>query len=161
VTLFFSRLGKFSAIIVLNRLSVPLVYISFPFTPMIHRFGLFMVPQISCMFHSYFLSIFSWSFTIWSNSSTLSSVPDTLFSVHQAFDCDIYLWYWIVYFWLFFRVSTSLLISSVISWIVFLILFICLYFLWAHLIVYSHSLWGLILTFVFLLCGCLSFLLFF
>jgi hypothetical protein len=63
----------------LNRLSMPSVCNSSSSTPMIHRFGLFMVFQISCMFHSYFLSIFSWSFTIWSNSYTLPSVPDTIF----------------------------------------------------------------------------------
>jgi hypothetical protein len=44
----------------LNMLSVPLVCISSPSSiPMIHRFGLFMVSQISCMFHLYFLSILS------------------------------------------------------------------------------------------------------
>jgi hypothetical protein len=76
----FLRLRKISAIILLNKLSMHLVCISSLSTPMIHRFGLFMVPQIFCMFHLYFLSILSWSFTVWSNSSILSSVPYTLFS---------------------------------------------------------------------------------
>jgi hypothetical protein len=75
----FLRLRKFSNIILLNMLSMPSVCNS-SYTPMIHRFGLFMVFQISCMFQSYFLSIFSCSFTIWSNSYTLSSVLDTIFS---------------------------------------------------------------------------------
>jgi hypothetical protein len=65
----------------LNRLSVHLVFMFSPSsTPMICRFGLFMVSQISCVLHSYFLSILSWSFTVWSNSFTLSSIPDSLFS---------------------------------------------------------------------------------
>jgi hypothetical protein len=48
---------------------------------MIHRFGLFVVSHIPCMLHSYFLSIFLWSFTVSSNSSTLSSVPVFFLSV--------------------------------------------------------------------------------
>jgi hypothetical protein len=78
----FSSLGKFCAIILQNRLSVPLVCTCSPYsTPMIHRFGLFMVSQIAWMFYSYFLHILSASFTVWSNSSALSSIPDTLFSI--------------------------------------------------------------------------------
>jgi hypothetical protein len=47
---------------------------------MIFRFCLFMVSQKSCMFLAHFLSVFLWSFTVWSYFSTLSSTPDTLFS---------------------------------------------------------------------------------
>jgi hypothetical protein len=55
---------------------------------------------------------------------------------------------------LFFRVSISLLISSFISWIVFLISFICLFVCsLSSFNCYSHPLWGQILTFVFLLWG--------
>jgi hypothetical protein len=44
----------------LNRFSILLVCISSPSTiPMICRFGLFMVSQISHIFHSYFICIFS------------------------------------------------------------------------------------------------------
>jgi hypothetical protein len=72
----------FSAIILLNRLSMPLVYISSPSSTMLHRFGLFMVvSQMSCMFHLYVFSILSWSFTVCPNYATLSSIPDTLFSI--------------------------------------------------------------------------------
>jgi hypothetical protein len=44
----------------LSSLPVPLVCVSSPSsTPMIHRFVLFMVSQISCISHSYFLNILS------------------------------------------------------------------------------------------------------
>jgi hypothetical protein len=36
------------------------------------------------MFHLYFLSILAWSFTVWSNFSTLSSIPGTLFSSYST-----------------------------------------------------------------------------
>jgi hypothetical protein len=137
------RLGKLSAIMLLNRVLMPLVYVSSPCsTPMICNFGLFMVSQIAFMFHSYFLSILLWSFTVWSNSSTLSSVPYTLFSTCSTLinKLSIVIFIWDIELfisdWLFFRVSISLLISPFISWIVFLISFICLYFLWVHLIIH-------------------------
>jgi hypothetical protein len=75
---------------------------SFPSIPMICRFGLLIVLQTSCMFHSDFHSIYSLSLTIRSNSSTLSYVPDTLVSmlhsVFQAFNWDFHLRYWAVHF---------------------------------------------------------------
>jgi hypothetical protein len=43
----------------IDTLSIPLVCISSPSISMIHRFALFMVSQLSCMFHSYVFSIFS------------------------------------------------------------------------------------------------------
>jgi hypothetical protein len=55
--------------------------------------------------------------------------------------------------WLFFRVSISLLISSFISWIIYLISFTCLFAFSLSSFVCSHSFWGQILTFVFLLWG--------
>jgi hypothetical protein len=55
-------LWKFSAIMLLTKMSVPLVCISSPSSiPMICKFGLLMVSQRSCIFHSYFLSNFSCS----------------------------------------------------------------------------------------------------
>jgi hypothetical protein len=60
-----SQLEKFSIIILYNRLSMPLFCISSLFSiTMIHKFSLFMISQMSFMFHSYFLSIFSWSFVV-------------------------------------------------------------------------------------------------
>jgi hypothetical protein len=94
------RLRKFTAITIFNRFSMPLAFISSPFsTSVIHRFGLFMVSQISCMFHSYFLSILSWSFIACYNSLTFCSIPDTLCS---TFNYDIDLGYWVDFLFFFF-----------------------------------------------------------
>jgi hypothetical protein len=58
----FSRLRKFSAFMLWN--TIPLVCISSSSSiPKIHRFGYLMMSQMSYMFHSYFLSNFSWSLT--------------------------------------------------------------------------------------------------
>jgi hypothetical protein len=58
ITPFFPlRLGNLSAVILLDKLSIPLVCISFSSRPMIWRFGLLMVFQRSCRFYFYFLSI--------------------------------------------------------------------------------------------------------
>jgi hypothetical protein len=50
------RLGKFSAVMLLNKLPMPLVCTSSSI-PMIHSFGLLTVSQKFFMFRSYFLSI--------------------------------------------------------------------------------------------------------
>jgi hypothetical protein len=52
MTLSFTRSWTLLAIILLNRLSMPLFYISSPSsTPMIHRFDLFLLSQMFCMFY--------------------------------------------------------------------------------------------------------------
>lgn len=70
-------LRKFSTVNLLYTFSVPLDSIASP-TPMIHRFGISMVSQMCCVFHTCFLSIFSLSLFEWSSSSVLSSIPDSL-----------------------------------------------------------------------------------
>jgi hypothetical protein len=62
-----------SAVILLNTFSMPLEYTSFPSSmSMIHRFGLLMVSQKSCIFHLYFFSFFSLSSSACSNTSAFS-----------------------------------------------------------------------------------------
>jgi hypothetical protein len=79
-----SRFGKFS-VILLNIFSMPLACTSYPSMPMIHRFGLFMVSQRSCIFHLYFLIPFFLSLSGCSNSCNLCSNPNTLFSIDLVF----------------------------------------------------------------------------
>jgi hypothetical protein len=55
-------------------------------------------------------------------------------------------------FWIVFQ-GFHIFIYFLFHTLVFLISSICLYYLWAHLIVYSHPLWYQILTFIFLLWG--------
>jgi hypothetical protein len=56
----FLRFRKFSALILLNILYIPLASISFPSSmPMIHRFGLLMELLSSCIFLLQFLSLLS------------------------------------------------------------------------------------------------------
>jgi hypothetical protein len=161
VTLSFFRLRKFSIIILLNRLSVPSVCnSSHSSIPLIHRFCLFMKFQISCMFHTYFCNIFSWSFTSWSNFILCLLFLILYFQIAPL--CSVSLWLWYLFgilcaYFGGFQGFYILLISSFISWTVCLVLFIHLYFLWAHWTVYSCSLWGQILTSVFLLWGHLLF----
>jgi hypothetical protein len=82
------------------------------------------------------------------NSSSLSSIPDTLFfnllhSISQTFNWEFYLGYWAIHFHLnVFQDSIFLLISSFISHIVFFILLICLLNSpWGQLVVYSYPIW--------------------
>jgi hypothetical protein len=61
----FSNLGKFSATILLNILSMPLDFMSSHSSIlMTHRFYLFMVSHVSCTFHLWFFSIFCDLFTV-------------------------------------------------------------------------------------------------
>jgi hypothetical protein len=94
VTLPFFRLGKFSIIILLNRLSMPSVCnSSLSYTLKIHTFGLFMEFQISRMFHSYFLSIFSWSFASWSNFILCLLFLILYFQIAPLCSVSLWLWY--------------------------------------------------------------------
>jgi hypothetical protein len=58
----FLKTGEASIIVLLNKLSMPLLSISSLSIYMIHRFELLMVFQMSCMFHSCSFSIFSIAF---------------------------------------------------------------------------------------------------
>jgi hypothetical protein len=122
------------------------------------------------MFPLYFLNIFSLSEL--SNSSILSSIPNSISnSLHdsiKAFNC-LYLGdeAFCDLDFIFFRISMSLLNSSFIAYIVFLISFSCLLefhlssfwcsfvsiifeFIWIHSSAYTHSLqfqWSFLLVF--------------
>jgi hypothetical protein len=92
----FLQIRKFSIIILLNTLSMSSVCNSSPSsTPMIHRVGLFMEFQISCMFHSYFLSIFSWSFT--SSSNFIFCLMSLILYFQIAPICSVSLWLWFMW----------------------------------------------------------------
>jgi hypothetical protein len=77
-------------------LNVFSLYSSLSSISMFLKFALLMVFQSSCMFHLCSLSVLFF-FVYWSNSSILSSIPDTLFS-----SCSFYS-----------RLSPELLISHV------------------------------------------------
>jgi hypothetical protein len=62
----------------LNMFSMPLTYTFSSSNPMIHRFGLLMVFQKSCMFCSYFFSFFLLCLSSFSNTYTLPSYPDIM-----------------------------------------------------------------------------------
>jgi hypothetical protein len=157
----FLEVRSFSAIILLNKLSMPLVCTSSSVTPMIHSFGLFMVFQMSCMFYSYFLSILSLSFT-------LSLIPLCLIMFLILYFqfvplCEPSFWLRFLFGILscLFQVSISLLISSFISWIIFLFSFIYLFVL--SLILSNYLFMSSLRSnpnFVLLLWHCSSFVLF-
>jgi hypothetical protein len=90
---------------------------------------------LACSIHI-FVEFFLSLFTVWQNSSTLSSIPDILFSTCST----LFPSFWLRYLFgilscLFqidyFLVSISLLISSFMSWIVFLTSFI-----WVFVVVF-------------------------
>jgi hypothetical protein len=97
------------------------------------RFGLLMVSQRPCMFHSHFVSIFSLSLPERSNFSTLSSWPNILFSPYSTLlarlstgflrKIELLSFSFPEFQFDFFSFSIFLLNSSLISCIVFLILF--------------------------------------
>ena len=78
----FFRLGKFSSMILLNIFSVPLSCISSPSSiPIILKFVLFIVSQISWMFCVKNLLDLMFSLTNESISSIVSSAPEILSSI--------------------------------------------------------------------------------
>jgi dipeptide/tripeptide permease len=131
----FSRLEKFSAGISSNVFYMPLAYIfSTPSIPMICRFDLLMVSQRSCIFCSHFLSnfffVFLWLVALilllyfWS----LILLFSTCSIISKAFNW-VFLFFFNLSYWaihpqaidFFSRISLSLLSSSYILCIVFLI----------------------------------------
>jgi hypothetical protein len=130
---------------------------------MVHRFGISMVCQLSCLYCSYFLSIFPLSLFHWSNSYILYSTFYTTFSTCSTVLVKLlgeffHLSYWSAHFqdlnMIFFKISLSLLNPSFILCILFLTHSAAyLNFFWVHwaICILLEFIWEFINIFLILL----------
>jgi hypothetical protein len=136
MTISFSRIVKFCALILLNMFSMPLACILC--MPVIHWFSLLMVSQISCMLYLYFFRFSSVASPVCSNIASMSQAFISVFNLIQSTGETLiycfYLTYWALYFHNFsfkfycFGVSISVLNSSFMCCIVVFISFSSLFF---------------------------------